>query len=151
MNPHSSLLTVALVVSTFPAVAVAALGGDVSSIRSDRMHMKATLPVAGKSANYSVHEMQTPAGVTVREYADLSGAVFAVAWQGRAVPDLRQLMGNYFDAYAGAARTVRANRTHLSIQQADLVVRAGGHLRSFSGVAYVPAMLPPGVQEESIK
>lgn len=151
MNPHSSLLTVALVASTIPAIAVAALGGDVSSIQSDRMHMKATLPAAGKAANYSVHEMQTPAGVTVREYAGSTGIVFAVAWQGRAVPDLRQLMGNYFDAYTGAAKAVRANRTHLSIQQADLVVRASGHLRSFSGIAYVPAMLPQGVKEESIR
>jgi pectin methylesterase-like acyl-CoA thioesterase len=151
MKLHLSLRLIALVALAAPSLAFAVLGGDISSIQTDRMQMKATLPQAGKTANYSVHEMQTASGVTVREYVSSTGTIFAVAWQGRTVPDLRQLMGRYFDTYTGAAKSMHVSHTHLSIQQTDLVVRASGHMRSYAGIAYLPGSLPAGVVEGNIK
>ncbi|MFI4938930.1 MAG: DUF2844 domain-containing protein [Burkholderiales bacterium] len=141
---------IALIEFAAPSAAFAVLGGDVSSVQTDRMHLKATLPMARKTAHYTVHEMGTPAGVTVREYATLTGAVFAIAWKGPTVPDLRHLMGTYFDTYSSAAKARHADHTHFTLRQDSLIVRARGHMRAFSGIAYVPNMLPQGVTEADI-
>jgi hypothetical protein len=153
MKLNLPVLQIALIALAAPSIALAALGGDLSTVQADRMHMKATLPVANKTAaNYTVHEMTTSAGTTVREYATSTGTVFAVAWRGPTVPDLRQLMGpSYFDTYSSAANVKHVGHTHLSIRQEGLVVRTSGHMRAFFGTAYVPGMLPPGVTEEDIK
>ncbi len=151
MKLKMPILHLALIALAAPSVAFAVLGGDVSSIQTDRMQMKASLPVANMAANYTVHEMSVASGTTVREYASATGTVFAIAWQGRSIPDLRQLMGSYFDKYTTAAKTAHGGHTHLIVRQDDLVVRSGGHMRSFAGSAYVPGMLPQGVTEADIK
>jgi hypothetical protein len=38
-----------------------------------------------------------PRGTTAREYVSPSGQVFAVSWQGQAMPDLGQLLGSWAD------------------------------------------------------
>jgi hypothetical protein len=92
-----------------------------------------------------VHELRLPSGTIVREYLDASGTVFAVTWRGPFKPDLPTLLGRYFDSYASAPRSAGSTRSRLAIDQANLVVRAGGHQRAFVGLAYVPQLLPPGV------
>lgn len=143
---HFALLALAA-----PSVAFATLGADVSSVQIDRMAMKASMPASNTSANYTVHEMSTASGVTVREYANSIGTVFAVAWRGPAMPNLRQLLGSYFDNYTGAAKSQHLGHSHLSVRQDNLVVRASGHMRAFSGSAYDPKLLPQGVTEDQIK
>src|SRR5580704_12348400 len=69
-----------------------ALGGDVSSVQTDQLHMQGTRQMAAT-------------GTVVREYASPTGTVFAVAWQGPWLPDMRQLLGSYFEQYAQAAKT----------------------------------------------
>jgi hypothetical protein len=137
-----------LVMLALPALAE--LGGNVSTIQADQEHMKGTRRVISNAA-YSVHEIQASTGTTVREFVSPSGTVFGVAWQGPWNPDLRQLLGQYFDQYAQAIQNKRAGRGPVSIQQEGLVVEAGGHMRSFSGRAYLPQMLPQGVTSEVIK
>ncbi len=88
------LARIALIALAVPSTAFAVLGGDVSSLQTDRMSMKATLPVAKKAANYTVHEMTTASGVVVREYEAPTGTVFAIAWHGRVIPNLQQLLGS---------------------------------------------------------
>jgi hypothetical protein len=90
--------------------------------------------------------------MVVREYVsatgESAGKVFALAWQGPWPPDIRQLLGSYFEQYAQAAKAqtaVRLGRRPLIIEQAGLVVQIGGHPRAFTGRAYVPGMLPAGV------
>jgi hypothetical protein len=81
----------------------------------------------------------------MREFVTPNGKVFAVAWQGPTRPDLRQALGQYFDAYALAPRSKLADRRHVQIQQGDLVVQAGGHMRALSGRAYLLSAIPSGV------
>jgi len=61
------------------------------------------------------------------------------------VPNLRQTLGRYFDNYVTAAQANRMGRHQLQINQSDLVVHASGHMRAFSGVAYLPPAVPSGV------
>src|SRR5215467_10773878 len=114
--------------------ALATLGGDVSSVESDRVRMKAAAVATTESALYTVHEMQTPSGTTVREFANAGGTVFAVTWRGPFPPDLRQALGTYFETYQTAKRAKRSGHALDVVEQPDLVVHAGGHLRAFSGL-----------------
>ncbi len=128
--------------------ALAVLGGNVSSVIADQAHLKGSVRVM-PATGYSVHEIVAPNGVQVREYVTPAGAVFAVAWSGPVQPDLRQLLGSYFDQYIQAARR-RGGRAR-NIQEQGLVVQRGGHQRAFHGRAYLPSLLPAGVNLGSIQ
>jgi hypothetical protein len=45
----------------------------------------------------------------------------------------------------------RARRGSLLIRQPDFVVQSGGHMRSFSGIAYIPQLLPKYVTVDEIQ
>lgn len=79
------------------------------------------------------------------------GAVFAVAWNGPVMPDLRQILGKYFETYAQTAKIKHTGHCHLTIQQTGLVVHSGGYIRAFTGYAYVSTLLPPGVSIDDIQ
>lgn len=141
-------ISVASILTGLPAGAE--LGGNVATIQADQEHMKGTRRVISNAA-YSVHEIQASTGTMVREFVSPAGTVFAVAWQGPWTPDLRQLLGSYFDQYTQAVQNKRARRAPVSIQEDGLVVEAGGRMRSFSGRAYLPQMMPQGVTAQAIK
>ncbi|HWW04414.1 DUF2844 domain-containing protein [Collimonas sp.] len=100
---------------------------------------------------YSVSEVVEPSGTTVREYIGADNVVFAVSWQGPSMPNLQQLLGSYADQYVSAASEPHAGRRAVAIQSDQLVLRSGGHMRSFAGSAYVPALLPQGVTPDNIR
>jgi hypothetical protein len=141
-----------LVLATaFPARA--SLGGDTASIQADQIHMHGTRTTRA-AESYAVHEIQAASGTIVREYLSPEGKVFAVAWTGPRLPDLRQLLGGYFEPYQTAVQArsgPRMARKPVMIEQPGLVVQIGGHIRSFAGRAYVPEMLPAGVRAEDIQ
>jgi Protein of unknown function (DUF2844) len=131
----------------------ASLGRDATSVREDQAKMQGTLQTSGANS-YTLHEIQTPTGVAVREYASPVGKVFAVTWKGPVHPDLRQLLGPYFDEYTQAVQVQRAqhrSRGSLLIEHAGLVIQISGHMRSFVGKAYVPQQLPAGIHAEDIR
>jgi hypothetical protein len=131
----------------------AELGGDTASIQADQIHMQGTRRMIA-AESYTVHEIQAATGTVVREYVSANGKVFAVAWHGPWLPDLQQLLGSYFEQYAQAMQAQgdgRVRRRPVMIEQPGLVVQIGGHMRAFSGRAYVPEMLPSGVRVEDIK
>jgi hypothetical protein len=144
------IVLVASGILVVPVSGFAVLGGDASSIEGDRAHVRGTLRVSG-GERYAVHEIEAASGTVVREYVAPNGTVFAIAWQGPWFPDLRALLGPYFAQYALAARASRVARRPLLIQEAGLVVQAGGRLRAFVGRAYVPQMLPDGVASDAIR
>jgi hypothetical protein len=146
-----TVFAVLILGTAFPAWA--ALGGDVASVQSDQAHMQGSLRTTA-TASYTVHEIQSAAGAVVREYVSSSGKVFGVAWQGPWPPDMRQLLGSYFDQYMQAANAqsgLPKGRRPVMIDQPGLVVQVGGHPRSFIGRAYAPEMLPAGVRAEEIR
>lgn len=131
----------------------ASLGGDMTSIRDDQTKMQGTLRITNRDS-YDIHEIQASNGVVVREYVSPSGKVFGVAWQGRSQPDLRQVLGSYYDLYVQAIQTERAQRHGhgpLLIEQPGLVLHMGGHMGSLVGRAYIPQNLPAAVRLEEIR
>jgi hypothetical protein len=145
------VMAAALVATAAPAWG--SLGGDAASVQADQIHLQGTRTL--KAANsYTVHEIQAASGTVVREYVSAAGKVFAIAWHGPWMPDMRQLLGSYFDQYAQAnqaQRGARMRRGPILINQPGLVVQIGGHQRAFAGRAYVPEMLPSGVSAENIQ
>jgi hypothetical protein len=138
------LASAALVAAMGPCIAAAALGDAETSVSTDVAQLRGSIKIT-EHANYRLHEIQLPSGTVVREFAGSDGKVFAVAWSGPTVPNLRLTFGRYFDTYVAAAKGSRTGHTHLQIRQSDLVVQSGGHMRAFAGRAYLPQAIPSGV------
>jgi hypothetical protein len=136
-----------------PLPARATLGQRLDSVEADRAEMQATRRVL-EGTGYLVHELQAPTGTTVREYVGADGRVFGIAWQGPFIPNLRQLLGSYFEAYSQAAqdpRTRRPGHGPLLVSLPQLVVESAGHPRAFYGRAYLPSLVPAAAIEEGIR
>lgn len=144
------MFLILLVSVVSPRPALATLGGDVSSIQSDQVHLKASTQRVARTL-YSVEEMQTSSGTQIRQYFSPGGTVFAVSWQGSA-PDLQQLLGQYFDQYIAAANTQHSRRGRgVHIDNGDLVIDTAGHMRFVVGRAYLRSKMPPGIASDEIR
>jgi uncharacterized protein DUF2844 len=139
-----SLLAVA------PSAAWAALGAAESTVQADGTALRANVQVT-RGAAYAVHEMVMATGTRVREYASSGGVVYGVTWQGPFMPDLRQLLGTHFDAYAQSAHRIQVGRSLSIVTEATLVVESSGHMRFHQGRAYLTDTVPAGVSIESIQ
>jgi uncharacterized protein DUF2844 len=148
------VLALAAAALVWATPAAATLGGDRSSVESDRVRMQGALLRIASNGPYTLHEMRSATGIVVRQYLTSAGVVFGVAWQGPWMPDLRQLLGNYFAQYQSAVQPVQQNRRRhgpIAIEQAGLVIRIVGHARSFSGAVSVTSLVPTGVAAQSIR
>jgi hypothetical protein len=149
-------ISLALLVAILPALlvlsgpAAAALGGNEASIAADQTQMKATRRIVS-SQKYRTHEIQIASGTLVREYVSPQGQVFAVTWKGPLKPDLQQILGEHFADYVAAASGKHSRRGPVLLQQPGLVIQSGGHVRAFSGRAYIPQMIPAGVSVDALQ
>ena len=139
------LLSAVLIAALGPRIAGATLGEPEVTVQSDVAQLRASIKNSDDRAGYRVHEIQLPGGTLLREFVAPDGNVFAVAWNGPTKPNLRQALGKYFDAMVSAPKPKFADRRHLQIQQGDLVVQGSGHMRAFSGRAYLASAIPSGV------
>jgi Protein of unknown function (DUF2844) len=158
----SNALTILCAASLMLAVALwlapatparAALGGSAASVTADSALMRA-VPRSTSLVQYDVQQIQS-GDLTVREYVTRQGQVFAVTWQGPEMPNLQQLLGDYFGSFKAAA--VAAHRSYpgihrqLSITRSDFVLLSSGRMRDFHGLAYVPALVPAGVSVSALQ
>ena len=138
----------------FPIPASASLGDDVGSVQADQERMRGVQRTT-RTELYTVHEIKASNGTVVREYVSSAGKIFAVAWQGPFIPDLRQLLSRYFERFSQASQARNINRPRvrgpLLIQEPGLVVHSGGHMRAYFGRAYIPDQVPQGVNIEEIR
>src|SRR5579863_2787290 len=146
---HRALATV-LLIQALSLPAFASLGGNLSSISDDQLKMKGELRTA-MGTRFTVHEIKTSQGTLLREYAAPSGVVFAVSWNGPQMPDLHQALGSYFPQFLNAPRPAHPNHAHFAVSQPNLIVESSAHMRSFSGRAYDPTLLPADVTATDIQ
>ena len=151
----STLLIAAATLFTLaiPFPANATLGGDITSVRADQTRLQGTLAATGNDA-YTVEAITLPTGVLVHEYLSTTGQVFAVTWKGRVGPNLKQILGSYFQAYTQAAQAQQGRRIirgPVTLKQGSLVVQMAGHMGWIVGKAYVTNMVPSNVQLEEIR
>ena len=151
MTAKQALVSGALLALCLPAHA--ALGGRVETIEAERVEFHAKLRTTVHQA-YQVHEMTSATGLVVKQYAAADGKIFALSWQGKWRPDLQQLLGDYFDPFqreTASASNKRYGRRPLNVSRDDLVVRTGGHMHAFWGVAYLPQQLPSGINPADLQ
>lgn len=121
----------------------AVLGGAPEQYDTAPTTVAAAVTAAGNS--YLRHDTTLASGTRVREYVSAGGLVFALTWDGPILPDLKALLGKYFDTMvAESAKAPRAGRSSLAINLPEVVIHSGGHMRAFAGSAWIPAELPAG-------
>ena len=148
------LVFAAISLLALPIPASASLGEDVGSVQADQARMRGVQRTT-RTELYTVHEIKASAGTMVREYVSSAGKIFAVAWQGPFLPDLRQLLGRYFERFSQASQARNNTRPRIRgpimLQEPGLVVQSGGHMRAYFGKAYIPDQVPQGVDIEEIR
>lgn len=106
-----------------------------------------------RPSQFSVAESQLQSGTSIREYADLTGRVFAVDWSGPLLPDLSSVLGAYFGVLqedVAQARSEGRYRAPVNVNRSDVVIRSNGRMRNFFGHAYIPSMVPVGVNIQDV-
>lgn len=154
---HWTLAGALVLALSAPAFAV--LGDNAASVLTDQARMKGTL-TSVDNQTYVMHEITAPTGAKVREYVTPGGAVFGIAWEGQFAPNFEQLLGPYYqqtqEAIAQQKAAQEADKTPrrrgpVFIDTPGLVFAQSGHMRSFHGVAYIPQLIPQGVQVGDIR
>jgi hypothetical protein len=130
----------------------AELNGNVSSVESDSERVGGLL--SSRSSYYStIYEIRDPNGTVIREFVSPKGRIFAVAWEGRFVPEMTHLLGGLFQEYSRAVHSEHPNhswRQPLFIHTPTLAFESGGHMGWYYGRAYVQAEIPNGFPMEEI-
>jgi hypothetical protein len=142
--------TISLLMLAYAGVSHAALGGFPEQFDTERS--TAAPSVLSTAQNYVRRDTTLATGTHVREYVSSRGAVFAVAWDGPFMPDLKALLGKYYDTIvAESARTPSTGRSQMTVNRPDVVINAGGHMRAYEGRAWIPAELPAGFTANDVR
>ena len=143
---RKAALAVLALVASGPAYAE--LGGPLSTVQTDGRRMAARM-VSSEMGSYALHTLTRANGGIVRELTNADGQVFAVTWSGPGKPDLRSLLGPYFQTFqAAGAASGRGLRSPLrrppQVNRPDLQIETAGHMGWFRGIAFIPSLAPPG-------
>ncbi|AUR51637.1 hypothetical protein CUN60_04795 [Aquella oligotrophica] len=151
---------VILMVAIVPLSAHATLGENPGSIESDNKALASSISTPStkmisqgmdgesKPLKYQVSTIKATGGITVKEYVS-NGKVFAVSWVGMRNPDLQQLFGKYFPEFKTTKSTGSGLRSsHVSAK--DLIVNIYGVTGDFHGLAYIPSLLPTGLNPQDL-
>jgi Protein of unknown function (DUF2844) len=143
-------ISVGIFMAAHPAPA--ALGESAESITSDGKSLSAERGAITVRDGYTIQTIKSHA-VTVREYLSPAGVIFGIAWNGMSHPDLKPLLGSYAGEYEDALRQTphKPGRRHLQVKSNHMVVEKWGHMRNLQGRAYVPSLIPQGVNINEIK
>lgn len=139
----------------------ATLGDNAASVLTDQAQTKGTI-TSVDNRTYVLHEITAPSGAKVREYVSPAGAVFAVTWEGQFPPNFQQLLGPYYQqvqqaieqqksAQSGDQSQARRRRGPVNVATSGIVFSQNGHQHSFHGQAYIPQLVPQGVQTSDIR
>ncbi len=149
---RSALACCALALAAAAPSARAALGQPASSALADGRPVAAQALRAGGASQVTETTVVDATGVTLHEYSGADGVVFAIAWAGGTIPDLQQVLGSYFPAYRAwrEAHPAPSYRSPVRVRSPQIVAHAAGHMRAYAGSAYVPALVPAGVDLASL-
>jgi hypothetical protein len=128
----------------------AVLGQSEASVSQDQKRLDAQLDTE-VNQNYSVQHLKAANGTEVREYVSSKGLVFGIAWEGQKIPDLAELLGDYYSVYQAALSASVHRRAPVVVHTDDFVFEMSGTMRAFYGRAYLPNSIPNTLTPEGIK
>lgn len=108
----------------------------------------ATLSISSRPGGYSLHQLTLDNGTSVRELVGANGVVFALSWRGPVLPDLKLLLGTYFNTLQRETEQAHLSGSRgapVNLARDGLVLQSNGRMRHFFGQAYVPELVPNGV------
>lgn len=123
------------------------------SPKTNLYHQRASAPPV--SPFYTVTQSAYGGGM-VREYANTQGIVFAITWIGMSPLQPQEYFGAHVSSYNNAvARSLATPRNgfrkpKVIIKDDDFVHESFGHMGAIRGRAYVPSLIPTGVQLDEI-
>jgi len=127
------LLIISLIFHSFSSFAYL---GETSLVKKSNSSLSRT-------QSYSVLTTEEN-GITIKEYLNSSGQVFAVSWKGITHPDLQPIFGEYYTEFEKIKTNEHRGMHHYSVRSEKLVVEKSGRMRNVSGHAFVPDLLPQG-------
>lgn len=144
-TPFFSVLLLA-----YAGAGYAALGGLPEQFDTEGTTVVSNAP--STVSNYVMRDTTLATGTHVREYVAGGGVVFAVTWNGPVLPDLKSLLGKYFDTMvAESTRLPKAGRSPMGVHRPDVVIHSGGRMRAFEGSAWIPAAFPAGFTADDVR
>jgi hypothetical protein len=153
-------LKIAMLAATLlPLASHATLGRAPSTGASSATLLRATpqsaaaTPAAqpANAAPYSMRQSVDANGVTIREYVLPQNVVFAVKWNGPIRPDMTALLGSYFPNFVNAGQSHTAGTGPLIDGNDDFRIESAGRMGRFSGMAWLPRLIPAGVRPGDLK
>ncbi|MFM0222125.1 DUF2844 domain-containing protein [Paraburkholderia dipogonis] len=143
-----------LAATLLPLSSHATLGGAPSAGASSPAMLRATpqpaaaTPAAqpANAAPYSMRQSVDANGVTIREYVLPGNVVFAVKWNGPIRPDMTALLGSYFPNFVNAGQSRATGTGPLIDGNDDFRIESTGRMGRFSGMAWLPRLMPAGVR-----
>jgi hypothetical protein len=132
--------------------ASASLGRAYASVQTDGLALHAAVSSA-PAAGYTIHTLTLPNQGVVKEFTRADGVVFALVWRAPGRPDLRQLLGDNFDAMQAdnAVRAGRHLRRPIAVNRPEFLLQSGGHPGAFWGAALMPQLQPAGFSASDLK
>ncbi len=131
----------------YASPSVAALGGAVTK---STVQVQEQSSIVSTVQTLNVYQEKLPSGTQIKEYANADGVVVAVSWSGPTLPNLKQLLGSHFEAFANRPPSLNAGHRNAEMKTEDLVVQSHGQMRSFAGRAWLPKLLPADFNAEQI-
>lgn len=135
-------------------LAQAVLGDTQESIQADQIRFKG-LRSRHIAWQMTTHEITLADGSGIKEYVNAAGQVFAVSWRTRLKPNLQTLLGAQYAALSEVTlaqpKGVAGMKRQQSVRLSNLVVYQGGRVNAFAGLAYVPALVPVGVDADALR
>jgi hypothetical protein len=125
----------------------AELGGAVSK---EAVLIQTQSPVVATEQHLNVYLIKAPSGTQIKEYTNADNVVVAVTWQGPSLPNLKELLGVHFDTFVNRPTPIATNHRSAELRTDDLVVQSHGQMRNFAGRAYLPKLLPAGLNLDQI-
>jgi hypothetical protein len=126
--------------------------GGTTARQAKSLAATSTGSATSAATTYTVTATTLASGTVVREYVNTSGVVFAVSWTGPFLPDLRTLLGDQFSALTTeSARHPKAGHNRVNVSGSDVVIESGGHMRAYTGRAWITSLLPTGFDTDEIE
>jgi hypothetical protein len=127
-------------------------GLDDAPMRDDGASVKTTQASTASGAPYTIEQRTLRNGVSVEEFVDAGGKVFAVTWSGPFKPNLQRLLGRHFETFRQRGAERRGGpRSRLRVDTGEAVIVSEGHMGDFRGRAWLPSQLPAGFDTQEMK
>lgn len=124
------------------------MGDDASAIVADQSRLQARVRIS-RHASFSVHELEAPSGVTIRNFVGRTGKIFAVSWSGGWRPNLRDIFGNHYDRFLAGTHGQRVARGVARIELPGMIVVMGGPQRASFGRVILTDLAPAGFLDDA--